>query len=154
MQTFLPYPDFKLSSEVLDLTRLGCERSETKQILSVILEGPTSTSSWRNHPAVIMWKRYPYALALYGQQMCKTWVLKGKNDSLLPYFTQLVETITDHSMPWWLGNKLFHKAHRSKLVSKLPEHYSSIFKDVNMDDSLPYLWPLEKEDHFRCINWR
>jgi hypothetical protein len=36
MQTFLPYPDYKLSASVMDMRRLGKQRVETWQIIKAL----------------------------------------------------------------------------------------------------------------------
>ena len=40
MQTFLPFPDFKMSAQVLDYKRLGKQRVEALQILKTLKIGP------------------------------------------------------------------------------------------------------------------
>ena len=57
MQTFMPYPDFVKSVQVLDYRRLGKQRVETYQVLNVLLER-THTKGWRNHPFTRMWSGY------------------------------------------------------------------------------------------------
>lgn len=42
--------------------------------------------------------------------------------------------------PKWLGNDKFHASHRSNLLRKKPEYYSSFgWKE---SDNLPYIWPI------------
>jgi hypothetical protein len=42
-------------------------------------------------------------------------------------------------LPPWLGHREMHRAYRSALVRKMPDHYGPLFPDVEGD--LPYVWP-------------
>jgi len=53
MQTFLAYPDYKLSASVLDMKRLGKQRVEAWQIVQALT---VPEYGWKNHPAVKMWR--------------------------------------------------------------------------------------------------
>ncbi|MDQ1041121.1 hypothetical protein QFZ75_007537 [Streptomyces sp. V3I8] len=149
MQTFLPYPDFTRSAEVLDRARLGKQRVEALQVL----RGLTVPGyGWRNHPAVRMWIGYEEALARYGLDMCAVWVAEGRADTCA---TTLVTDFTAHrpgtsvrgqaqlaeagELPPWLGEPAFHRSHQSALVRKAPEFYTPFFPDV--PDDMPYVWP-------------
>lgn len=134
MQTFLPYPSFADSAAVLDRQRLGKQRVETWQILKALTEG----SGWVNHPATRMWRGYPVALAVYGTAMCREWINRGYNDSLLPRFMDAAAAGRTE-LPPWVGDTAFHLSHQSNLVRKLPEFYRPLFPDV--PDDLPYIWP-------------
>lgn len=134
MQTFLPVPDFINSAYVLDRSRLGKQRVETKQIINA-LEG--NSTGWVNHPAVRMWRGYEPALALYGVVMCAMWAERGYVDNLLPFFALRLRE--EAPMPPWFGDPEFHRSHQSNLVRKMPEHYGPIFPGV--PDDLPYVWP-------------
>lgn len=68
MQTFLPYPSFTLSAICLDNKRLNKQILECDQILNAL--APGSTSGWRNHPAVKMWRGYEPALLLAIKGAC------------------------------------------------------------------------------------
>jgi hypothetical protein len=43
-------------------------------------------------------------------------------------------------LPPWLGRDDMHRAYRSALVRKMPQHYRPLFPDVEAD--LPYVWPV------------
>ena len=43
-------------------------------------------------------------------------------------------------LPPWLGRRDLHRAYRSALVRKDPEHYLPLFPDV--PDDLEYVWPV------------
>jgi hypothetical protein len=135
MQTFLPYPSFISSAEILDRLRLGNQRKETKQIMLAI-ENPTY--GWQHHPAVNMWRGYEPALALYGVAVCTAWIGRGYKDRQMPFFEKrLSKNIV---MPFWFGDKAFHLSHQSALLQKDFSYYSQFFK--NVDPTLPYVWPV------------
>jgi len=85
MQTFLPYVDFYKSLSCLDNKRLGKQRVEARQIYNIIT-GNTShwknPKAWANHPAVLMWKGYSHALALYHDTAILVWESRGNNNTM------------------------------------------------------------------------
>lgn len=139
MHTFLPYPDFRKSAEVLDWRRLGKQRVECKQLINALLD-PTR-KGWQNHPATNMWRGHLAALALYGLRCCEEWRRRGYQDSLLPFFEAHLapDNPAECSFPPWLGREEVHASHRSNLLRKEPGHYR-IFWPAEPDD-LPYVWP-------------
>lgn len=134
MQTFLPFPDFKKSVEVLDYKRLGKQRVETFQVLNVLL-GRTETRGWRNHPVTRMWTGYENALKRYQNITITEWINRGYNNNMS------FETIDEHDtiMPHWFGNEKFHQSHRSNLLRKNYEYYIQFFEE---DPTLEYYWPV------------
>jgi len=131
MQTFLPYPDFKLSMSILDKRRLGKQRVEAQQILNA-LDG--KTKGWVNHPATRMWRGYEPALRRYLQCSIDEWTARGyKNNMVTDPPVQCV-------MPPWMGDPCFHASHRANLLRKDPVHYGSL--GWTEDPSLPYVWPV------------
>ncbi len=145
MQTFLPYPDFLRSCEVLDSPRLGKQRVETLQILRA-LELPAY--GWANHPAVRMWRGRTPALVCYGLAAVAAWRRRGHADStdaqiaeFAPGTTAADQAALDAAgqLPGWLGDDRLHRSHRSALVRKDPGFYRPLFGDV--PDDLPYHWP-------------
>lgn len=146
MQTFLPFESFEESARCLDRQRLGKQRVEAWQIWCAL--GPDSRSGWRHHPAVLMWRGFEEALALYGVRVCDEWRRRGYRDTMLARFTDTIDMAgvtpeTGIAMPPWLGDPVFHRSHQSNLVRKLPEHYGPLFPGVPAD--LPYVWPKPKE---------
>lgn len=148
MQTFLPYPDFHKSAQVLDRLRLGKQRVEAKQILLTLDRLKNSpkgvTIPWGSHPAVKMWAGYEVSLCLYGDAICDEWKNRGYKDTLQPFF---VKTAMDFVIagkqpinPSWLGNEVFHSSHRAALLFKDVKHYSQF----NWAESpkLDYIWPV------------
>lgn len=134
MQTFLPYPDFAQSAKSLDRLRLGKQRLETLQIYRALtLPG----YGWKNHPAVRMWEGHEGALLLYGIAICDEWTSRGYKDSVKAKLQAHLPSHTDFSVPKWFGNSGLHRSHRSKLLMKMPEHYSKLWYEIPM----PYVWP-------------
>ena len=131
MQTFLPYPDFKKSAEVLDNKRLGSQRAE---VLTILRFG------WRNHPASKMWRGYEYQLAEYGLAICREWVKRGYKDNTAEKIKIEQKKFKNKGLPPWFGGKKFHTSHKSNLLRKNPDHYSKFFPDT--PDDLPYHWPV------------
>ena len=140
MQTFLPYPDFVKSTQVLDNKRLGKQRVEAMQILQTLAE---KRKAWSNHPAVKMWAGYEIALAEYCLQCCVTWRQRGFSDSIvpkvLPYYYNASHPIL---YPHWLGNEEFHISHQSNLLRKDPDYYGRFF---SVPSDLPYIWPTKEQ---------
>ena len=134
MQTFLPYPDFKQSAQVLDRQRLGKQRVEVLQLLKALRDG----GAWSHHPAARMWRGYEAALAVYGLDVCDEWISRGYQDTcrgkLADYFR-----VIPFNPPGWLGDEAFHAAHRSNLLRKNPDWYGQFGWTESAD--LPYVWP-------------
>ena len=145
MQTFLPFECFEESAKSLDRMRLGKQRVECKQILTALKTGPYTMGEdylkktpWYNHPASRMWRGREQALIRYSIVVCKEWIGRGYNDSLLPHFESLLKS--EVSYPKWLGVEEFHRSHRSNLLRKDPEHYK--MQGFDEPDDLPYIWPI------------
>lgn len=132
MQTFLPYKDFYDSLNCLDYKRLGNQRVEAMQILNALASG--STSGWRNHPVVKMWKGFESDLALYHDLAIAIWVRRGFKNNMLP---RLTKPAVFHSIPWLTEE--FCASHRSNLLRKDPVWYGQFrWKEPT---NLPYIWP-------------
>ncbi|KXA95115.1 hypothetical protein AKJ65_02540 [candidate division MSBL1 archaeon SCGC-AAA259E19] len=135
MQTFLPYPSFQKSAEVLDFRRLGKQRSEALIILRAIKIG----NDWSNHPATKMWEGYERALKLYHDTVIKEWIKRGYENNM-----DLFNVKTSVDYPPWLGDERLHDSHKSNLLRKNPDYYSQFNWEV--PDDLDYFWPT-KEDY-------
>ena len=139
MQTFAPLSDFAAIGAVLDRQRLGKQRVEVMQILRA-LDPAVATNGWSRHPAVLMWRDHAGALARYGLAIVAEWVGRGYRDVKCgPVLREYADRFPDVALPPWWGDDAFHRAHRSNLIRKLPEHYGPLWPDVPAD--LPYLWP-------------
>lgn len=139
MQTFLPFPDFKKSVEVLDYKRLGKQRVEAKQLLDAILDIPTKngkpqSKSRKNHPVTQMWWNHVDALGLYMNVCIDEWIRRGYKNTMPKWPVSDFEV----EMPEWFGYEPFHSSHRSRLMQKDIEFYSKYgWED---DKTNPYLW--------------
>ncbi|TDD87785.1 cytoplasmic protein [Saccharopolyspora karakumensis] len=150
MQTFLPYPSFIDSAEVLDPRRLGKQRVEALQVLRALT---VVGYGWQHHPAVAMWAGYEEALSCYGITICGVWTRTGSPDTCelgireewgatsgLSVVRSQDELAKALELPPWLGDPAFHRSHRSALLRKNPDHYRRFFAGVAND--LPYAWPV------------
>ncbi|MEO7260403.1 MAG: MSMEG_6728 family protein [Jatrophihabitantaceae bacterium] len=145
MQTFLPYPSFLASAQVLDRQRLGKQRVETLQILRA-LELPDY--GWQNHPAVRMWRGRTPALVRYGLDCVRVWTSRGHADSTADQIAEFAPWVRartqadlqrDSLLPGWLGDERLHRSHRSQLIAKEPEFYRPLFPES--PENLDYFWP-------------
>lgn len=137
MQTFLPYASFIETSRCLDVKRLNKQRIEALQIYK-ILTGQQISKAWTHHPAVLMWRGYENALALYYNSILTEWIQRGYKNTM--QFIPL--SSTSIIFPPWLGNTDFHKSHQSNLCRKKPDFYSQY--NWNVPSNLPYIWPISK----------
>jgi hypothetical protein len=143
VQTFLPYPDLRASSQVLDDRRLGKQRVETFQILRALT---WPAYAWKNHPAVRMWRGFLPALVDYGLENCREWTRRGYADTVAPQLLQWSGGVppTGYQLPPWFGHEPLHLSHRSALLRKDPAFYRPLFDRLGHEgepDDLPYLWP-------------
>ena len=105
---------------------------ESRQIYN-ILTGQQKSNAWKRHPAVLMWKSFEEALALYYNLCIQEWIKRGYKNNM-----PLLE-VKNVVMPFWLGNEIFHASHRSNLLRKDFTYYSQFgWKEEN---NLPYFWP-------------
>ncbi|HEX8081874.1 MAG TPA: MSMEG_6728 family protein [Jatrophihabitans sp.] len=145
MQTFLPYPSFLASAQVLDRQRLGKQRVETLQILRA-LELPDY--GWQNHPVVRMWRGRTPALVRYGLDCVRVWTSRGHSDSTADQIAEFAPGVRERTqadlrrdalLPSWLGDERLHRSHRSQLIAKDPEYYRPLFP--KSPEGLDYFWP-------------
>jgi hypothetical protein len=136
VQTFLPYPDFVDTAEVLDYRRLGKQRVEARQILAT-LQGTSKRKGWIHHPAVRMWRGYEDALIVYSNVMIRVWIQRGYNNTM-----EILPPAGLPELPPWFGDETFHASHRSNLLRKDPEYYGQFGWTEGPD--LPYVWPEER----------
>ncbi len=136
MQTFLPYPDFKKSAACLDNRRLNKQILEAKTIYDIIT-GNSTSKAWIHHPAVLMWKGYQDALALYYNACLDEWKINRKKNHSYEKIHIVDESHV--KMPHWLGDERLHSSHRSNLLRK-DEWYDQFGWKESWD--LPYFWPV------------
>ena len=132
MQTFLPYASFEDTAKCLDYKRLGKQRVEALQIHNIV-SGKRTTGGWVNHPAVVMWRDYPDALALSHNTMISEWISRGYNNNMPLLEYNSVE------YPTWLGDNRLHSSHRANLIRKDSSFYGWPWWDDDPD--MPYYWP-------------
>lgn len=139
MQTFLPYPDFAKSAACLDRQRLGKQRVEAKQIYLALTD---PTYGWQNHPAVKMWRGHEWKLLVYCEVICREWIRRGFNDTVLSWipYDALLNTDCNLANPSWIGDTRFHASHRSNLLRKDPVWYGRF--GWTEPTNLPYIWPV------------
>jgi hypothetical protein len=145
MQTFLPYPNFQKTAQVLDYRRLGKQRIECKQILNALMG---NSKGWVNHPATKMWKGYELSLIDYAIEVCSEWICRGYKDNQTMWFREQRYQIKQNdnlshyfvaAIPHWLGDERVHSSHRAALLHKAPDHYSQF--GWAEEPKLNYFWP-------------
>lgn len=142
VNTFLPYPSFKESAQVLDRLRLNKQVLECDQILNALRkqrEGFVGRIGWINHPATRMWKGQEYALTIYRDMMLREWLERGYKSKRAFYNCRERLDDLESTRPSWFGKEAFHASHRSNLLRKDPEHYGKF--GWTEPDNLPYVWP-------------
>lgn len=158
MQTFLSEPTFEKSIEILDFKRRNKQLTEVRQILGVLLVN--TTSRWRNHPAVLMWKGHERALLKYArtvQAVCEHHgVNVEKNKAAIDEYEKILQAdnFTDDYPVWWTDITLKSRVintHQARLFVKKPEFYSlyshiSNAKDLVCCSHCNYFWP---SHHFK-----
>lgn len=149
MQTFLPYEDYEESAKSLDYRRLGKQRVETYQLLKVLADQAVG-KGWKNHPAGLMWKGVEYELIIYGENICREWMInRGYRDNTLEKINEFKNIFKPTYKPFWLGLKEFHDSHKSNLVRKDPIYYQKFLNDSNVNADNPYIWPIKRvEDKY------
>lgn len=150
MQTFLPYPDFIKSAEVLDKKRCWKQVVEASQIIDV-LDG--RRTGWINHPAVRMWVGHIHELKMYFNAFLKVCKEKHKINTKYEYFSVISQYHQqEYEFPWWLGKHKFHRAMRARLIEKDEEFYLPLFgeKDKGFNGG-KYFWPDMETRKFKVI---
>jgi hypothetical protein len=136
MQTFLPFPDYAKSAEVLDNRRLGKQRVECLQLLKALHD---PSYGWKHHPATKMWRGHETSLVEYGVAVCLEWRRRGFKDTCLGKIA--VYGVRGNSpKPDWLTFE-FCQSHQSNLIQKDPPFYGPKFPGV--PKGLPYVWPVQ-----------
>ncbi len=130
----------------------SCPKCGSKETTGRGATNTTVKIVWENHPAVLMWRGYELALAEYGIAICKEWIRRGYKDNTLEFFEDnCLENDEDFSIgyPNWYTNQLelykVIQSHRSNLLRKDFDYYSK-FNWNDVDDTLPYYWPIRKEN--------
>lgn len=144
MQTFVPYPNIELCAITLDRARLGKQRIECKQLVQTIerYENQNIKKGWFNHPACKMWLGHEIFLCEYSLEICREWKRRGYVDNQIPFFESYIKRHPHKRKdpPDWWGDVKVHKSHRSRLIEKMPEHYSDLF--ISDEAGMEYFWPV------------
>lgn len=157
MQTFLPYPDYKLSARALDDKRLQKQLVECYQIFLVLTElAPDGThrnpGGWRNHPAVTMWRGHEHALIRYTAAVTDELRARPKRDGsprsvktwdklwdTYLYAEDIGRVGESTARPEWHGDERLHRSHQLGLYRKAPHLYTSMATAVELWDPA---WPV------------
>lgn len=134
VNTFLPYSDFKKIAKILDNKRLGKQRVEAKQILTILL-GNAKSNAWKNHPVVLMWKGHENALKYYYNTMIDEWIARGFVNTMQKF--PLRHPI---NIPWFVKCKPVILSHRASLLRKNHAHYSKYFSVNPEYMKRSYIW--------------
>lgn len=149
LQTFLPYPSFEKSVEVLDYRRLGKQRVEAMQILQSLVSNhclsfpeflkdtvikPLKEYGWGSHAAVKMWVGFEKALAVYFNNCVIEWTNRGYRNNL-----ELIPVECHFEYPYWIGDDKFHSSHRAALLFKDFSFYSKF--GWSESPGIRYYWP-------------
>lgn len=151
MQTFLPFPSFHFSLDVLDKRRLNKQNLESTQILNILL-GRTNIRGWRNHPIVNMWRGYENSLKMYKNHGMK--LAEGKGITYTKLFRETIDPSINMDNPPLVGNKEFHLSHLANLKRKalediekgrneLRDNMITVLGETRfnkIDETLPYIW--------------
>lgn len=157
MQTFLPYEEYILSADSIDKKRCWKQVVEAKQILCILrYEGVPESwketkswvkQGWKHHPAVTMWKGYEVSLARYFNTFLEHCLNVHKiKTKMLP-----INLISKEVTPWWLGNDIFHRAMRARLIVKDKAFYINKFLNDEGYNEGMYWWPVNESKTFRII---
>jgi hypothetical protein len=100
---------------------------------------------WPRHPASLMWRGYRSALARY--VLAGVDVLQERGSSDVTYLRAKLKPVAekDPAQPNWLGQRAFHRSHKSNLLRKDPRWYRQFRWDCGSE--LPYIWPASDRAH-------
>jgi hypothetical protein len=84
LQTFLPLANFEETAKCLDYRRLGNQRNEARQMITILEKG-NSKAPWYWHPCTRQWRHSIEALKLYYNTIVKEWISRGYTNNLPLY---------------------------------------------------------------------
>jgi hypothetical protein len=93
-----------------------------------------------------MWRGYKGALCRY--LLAGLDVLKERGqpaEHWRPIIADMLLYAHDDAMPNWLGQRDFHRSHKSNLLRKDPRYYRQFRWTCRPD--LPYIWPASDRAH-------
>jgi hypothetical protein len=124
-----------VTAQYLDSRRLGKQRVEAKQIITVLEAGELG-KGWKNHPATQAWKDYIPALKDYYNAMIDEWITRGYNNTMEKFPHQ-----KDVIYPEWCSNTRIHYSHMARLIQKDPDFYNPRFNPPKEYHNFGYIWP-------------
>ena len=131
-------------ARALDYKRLGKQRVEARQIFSA-LTVPTTSKSWKNHPATLAWVGHENALNEYTNAMIREWIARGYNNTMEMF------TVTQPvSWPWWFDWEVLHNTHKASLNRKEPSYYNFDIPPIYANHG--YIWPSKVPVHLRKVS--
>jgi len=170
---FIPLSDPIEIAKILDDKRLGKQRVEAKQIITIIT-GEAKSLAWSNHPAVIMWRPYAKELKYYYDCIVREWIRRGYVNNMPIYGLTInsdnktgltinldnktgatinsdnkTDTIENSDnkilMPWFMYCKPVLLSHQASLLRKNYDHYHKHFKSKSLKPFMTrsYLWIVE-----------
>lgn len=144
MQSFVPYPDLRRTTRVLDPKRLPNQLLESEIILKAITVG----NGWSKHAACKMWEGYAgYYLhyidafqAEYGRRRNR---YHGSYLNAMRFATSIGLEHDGRRPPWW-GSDRVHASHRAMLLRKDEAWYGPKFADERerLEKIEGYVWPV------------
>jgi len=160
MQTFLPFPDFAKTAQVLDRQRLNKQALEAWQIMMTNLKldpegNHREPKGWYNHPAALMWRGHDMALLEYIRAMVSEWIGRGYKSTIFEKSEATMATAIARGlvvypfpdMPNWFKvprtRNAITKSHRIALLSKNYSWYSRFGwkEDAGVaPESYEYVW--------------
>lgn len=172
MNTFMPLDTFTESAAVLDPVRRWKQVVECRVLVQALQQGPkcrynvkTKTyvygtqataapgflvrvTPWYNHPACVMWRGYVPALMWYANEMLRAVILSKSHrvTAFGPYDLRdpRLSIPQPISVPPWVGDPFFTRAHRSNLIRKDAAFYQQY--GWCEPPTFPYIWP-KPEDY-------
>lgn len=144
---FIPLSDPIEIAKILDDKRLGKQRVEAKQIITIIT-GEAKSLAWSHHPAVLMWKDYPNELKYYYNCIVLEWVHRGYINNM-PLFATSKQNRTPPRMPWFMYCKPVLLSYQASLLRKNYSHYHKYFKSKSLKPYMTrsYLWTVMAEHY-------
>lgn len=135
VNTFLIHEDYTQIAKLLDYKRLGKQRVECKQLITIIenyYNKNYTKTGWKTHPATLMWLNDLNELKKYANCMIREWIHRGYKNTMETYI------ITEQTKkPWFVKSRDIRYTHMASLMRKDPAYYRPLFKDI-----VPYRYTL------------
>lgn len=109
----LPCSDFSRAAISFTDKALHSQIEEAARTLDIMMEGETVP------PENSGWDVYPFALATYGKAMVMDYELRsGTVHQAIEIFEDVLCTVGDYSMPWWMDKEPIHLSHQGVMGRK------------------------------------